>query len=105
LEPWELPSGHELFHNPRLMPHTCLQSVQTLLRRMARCKTGEFAAIVKQLRAQIPTLISPPILSSAPAKRAEWQRADFIKQTGFGHIHIFLFQPQGTKPLARPAEQ
>jgi threonylcarbamoyladenosine tRNA methylthiotransferase MtaB len=111
LEPWELPDDFfELFHNPRLMPHLHLplqSGSDTVLRRMARrCKTEEFAAIVSQLRAQIPHFnITTDIIVGFPGEtEQEWQDSfDFIKQTGFGHIHIFTYSSrEGTKAASLP---
>ncbi|MEI6069129.1 MAG: tRNA (N(6)-L-threonylcarbamoyladenosine(37)-C(2))-methylthiotransferase MtaB [Methylococcaceae bacterium] len=111
LEPWELPEDFfTLFHNPRLMPHLHLplqSGSDTVLRRMARrCKTEEFAAIVSQLRAQIPHFnITTDIIVGFPGEtEEEWQDSfNFIKQTGFGHIHIFTYSSrEGTKAAALP---
>ncbi|MDD2660289.1 MAG: tRNA (N(6)-L-threonylcarbamoyladenosine(37)-C(2))-methylthiotransferase MtaB [Methylococcales bacterium] len=111
LEPWELPEDFfMLFHNPRLMPHLHLplqSGSDTVLRRMARrCKTEEFAAIVKQLRSQIPRFnITTDIIVGFPGEtEQEWQDSfDFIKQTGFGHIHIFTYSSrEGTKAATLP---
>jgi threonylcarbamoyladenosine tRNA methylthiotransferase MtaB len=83
--------------------HLPLQSgSDTVLRRMARrCKTEEFAAIVSQLRTQIPHFnITTDIIVGFPGEtEQEWQESfDFIKQTGFGHIHIFTYSSRaGTK--------
>ncbi|MDD5276813.1 MAG: tRNA (N(6)-L-threonylcarbamoyladenosine(37)-C(2))-methylthiotransferase MtaB [Methylovulum sp.] len=106
LEPWELPADFfELFQNPRLMPHLHLplqSGSDSVLRRMARrCKTEEFTAIVKQLRQHIPHFnITTDIIVGFPGEtEQEWQDSfDFIKQTGFGHIHIFTYSKrEGTK--------
>ena len=111
LEPWELPGDFfELFENPRLMPHLHLplqSGSDTVLRRMARrCKTEEFAAIVRQLRAQIPHFnITTDIIVGFPGEtEQEWQDSfDFIKQTAFGHIHIFTYSSrEGTKAAGLP---
>lgn len=111
LEPWELPDDFfELFRNPRLMPHLHLplqSGSDTVLRRMARrCKTGEFAAIAGQLRAQIPHFnITTDIIVGFPGEtEEEWRDSfDFIKQTGFGHIHIFTYSSrEGTKAAGLP---
>jgi threonylcarbamoyladenosine tRNA methylthiotransferase MtaB len=113
LEPWELPDDFfELFHNPRLMPHLHLplqSGSDSVLRRMARrCKTEEFSAIVQQLRAKIPHFnITTDIIVGFPGEtEQEWQDSfNFIKQTGFGHIHIFTYsRREGTK-AANLAEQ
>jgi threonylcarbamoyladenosine tRNA methylthiotransferase MtaB len=111
LEPWELPDDFfKLFDNPRLMPHLHLplqSGSDTVLRRMARrCKTEEFAAIVNQLRAQIPHFnITTDIIVGFPGEtEQEWQESfDFIKRTGFGHIHIFTYSSrEGTKAASLP---
>ena len=111
LEPWELPDDFfKLFQNPRLMPHLHLplqSGSDTVLRRMARrCKTEEFAAIVKQLYSQIPHFnITTDIIVGFPGEtEAEWQNSfDFIKRTGFGHIHIFTYSSrEGTKAATLP---
>ncbi len=111
LEPWELPDDFfELFDNPRLMPHLHLplqSGSDTVLRRMARrCKTEEFAAIVNRLRAQIPHFnVTTDIIVGFPGEtEQEWQESfNFIKQTGFGHIHIFTYSSRaGTKAAGLP---
>jgi threonylcarbamoyladenosine tRNA methylthiotransferase MtaB len=111
LEPWELPSDFfSLFQNPRLMPHLHLplqSGSDTVLRRMARrCKTEEFSAIVKQAREQIPNFnITTDIIVGFPGEtEQEWQDSfNFIKQTGFGHIHIFTYSSrEGTKAATLP---
>ncbi len=111
LEPWELPDNFfTLFDNPRLMPHLHLplqSGSDTVLRRMARrCKTPEFASIVDQLRQKIPHFnITTDIIVGFPGEtEAEWQDSyDFIKQTGFGHIHIFTYSSrEGTKAATLP---
>jgi threonylcarbamoyladenosine tRNA methylthiotransferase MtaB len=111
LEPWELPEDFfKLFQNPRLMPHLHLplqSGSDTVLRRMARrCKTEEFAVIVNQLRSQIPHFnITTDIIVGFPGEtEQEWQDSfDFIKQTGFGHIHIFTYsRREGTKAATLP---
>ena len=111
LEPWELPGDFfELFDNPRLMPHLHLplqSGSDSVLRRMARrCKTEEFAAIVNRLRVQIPHFnITTDIIVGFPGEtEQEWQESfDFIKQIGFGHIHIFTYSSrEGTKAVSLP---
>lgn len=111
LEPWELPANFfSLFANPRLMPHLHLplqSGSDSVLRRMARrCKTTEFAHIVKQAREQIPHFnITTDIIVGFPGEtEQEWQQSfDFIKATGFGHIHIFTYSSrEGTKAATLP---
>ena len=111
LEPWELPAGFfSLFENPRLMPHLHLplqSGSDTVLKRMARrCKTEEFAAIVKQARSQVNNFnITTDIIVGFPGEtEEEWQDSvDFIKAVGFGHIHIFTYSSrEGTKAATLP---
>lgn len=111
LEPWEFTNEFfALFQNPRVMPHLHLplqSGSDSVLRRMARrCKTEEFAAIVQQLRTQIPHFnITTDIIVGFPGEtEQEWQDSvDFIKQVGFGHIHIFTYSKrEGTKAASLP---
>jgi threonylcarbamoyladenosine tRNA methylthiotransferase MtaB len=111
LEPWELPADFfQLFDNPRLMPHLHLplqSGSDTVLRRMARrCKIDEFAAIVNQLRTQIPHFnITTDIIVGFPAEsEQEWQDSfDTVQRIGFGHIHIFTYsRREGTKAATLP---
>ncbi|MDO8845872.1 MAG: tRNA (N(6)-L-threonylcarbamoyladenosine(37)-C(2))-methylthiotransferase MtaB [Methylicorpusculum sp.] len=111
LEPWELSEEFfELFKNPRVMPHLHLplqSGSDTVLRRMARrCKTEEFVAIVKRLRDQVPDFnITTDIIVGFPGEtEQEWEESfNFIKQTGFGHIHIFTYSKrEGTKAATLP---
>jgi threonylcarbamoyladenosine tRNA methylthiotransferase MtaB len=88
LEPWEFSEDFfELFRNPR-------------------CKTEEFAAIVDELRRQIPHFnITTDIIVGFPGEtEQEWQESfEFIKQIGFGHIHIFTYsRREGTKAATLP---
>ena len=113
LEPWELPEHFfSLFNNPRLMPHLHLplqSGSDSVLKRMARrCKTEEFAEMIQQARQQVPYInITTDIIVGFPAEtEQEWQESfNFIKQIGFGHIHIFTYSSrEGTKAatLAHP---
>lgn len=111
LEPWELPPNFfDLFQNTRLMPHLHLplqSGADTVLRRMARrCKTEEFSNIVKQARQQIKNFnVTTDIIVGFPGEtEQEWQESfEFIKSTGFGHIHIFTYSSrEGTKAASLP---
>ncbi len=106
LEPWDLPDNFfELFSNSRLMPHLHLplqSGSDSVLKRMARrCKTEEFTKIVDEARAKVPHInITTDIIVGFPAEtELEWQQSfDYIKEIGFGHIHIFTYSPrEGTK--------
>jgi len=111
LEPWELPEGFfSLFENPRLMPHLHLplqSGSDSVLRRMARrCKTEEFSAMIQQARQQVKNFnITTDIIVGFPGEtEQEWQDSfNFIKETGFGHIHIFTYSSrEGTKAATLP---
>lgn len=111
LEPWDLPENFfDLFSNSRLMPHLHLplqSGSDSVLKRMARrCKTEEFSEIVQQARLKIPHInITTDIIVGFPGEtEQEWQESfDFIKQTGFGHIHIFTYSTRtGTKAATLP---
>ncbi len=111
LEPWELPENFfSLFDNPRLMPHLHLplqSGSDSVLRRMARrCRTEEFTQIIEQARAQVPHInITTDIIVGFPGEtETEWQESfDYIKQIGFGHIHIFTYSTRtGTKAATLP---
>ena len=111
LEPWELPENFfDLFSNSRLMPHLHLplqSGSDSILKRMARrCKTAEFSQIVHQARQKVPHInITTDIIVGFPGETEhEWQESfDFIKQTGFGDIHIFTYSTRsGTKAATLP---
>ncbi|MGD0959039.1 MAG: tRNA (N(6)-L-threonylcarbamoyladenosine(37)-C(2))-methylthiotransferase MtaB [Methylomonas sp.] len=106
LEPWELPDDFfALFKNPRLTPHLHLplqSGSDSVLRRMTRrCKTAEFARLAELARACTPYFnITTDIIVGFPGEtESEWlDSLAFIKQIGFGHIHIFNYSPrEGTK--------
>lgn len=111
LEPWDLPNNFfDLFSNPRLMPHLHLplqSGSDSVLKRMSRrCKTTEFSKIVQQARHKTPNInITTDIIVGFPGEtEQEWQESlAFIKQTGFGHIHIFTYSSRnGTKAAKLP---
>lgn len=113
LEPWELSTDFfSLFANTRLMPHLHLplqSGSDSVLRRMARrCKTEEFASIVAQARQQIDHFnITSDIIVGFPGEtEREWTDSiEFIRQIGFGHLHIFSYsRREGTKAATLPGQ-
>ncbi|NOQ13431.1 MAG: tRNA (N(6)-L-threonylcarbamoyladenosine(37)-C(2))-methylthiotransferase MtaB [Methyloprofundus sp.] len=111
LEPWDLPENFfALFANPRLLPHLHLplqSGSDSVLKRMARrCKTEEFSKIVQEARKAVPHInITTDIIVGFPGEtEQEWQESfAFIKQTRFGHIHIFSYSIRsGTKAATLP---
>ena len=116
LEPWDLPEGFwELFRNPRFMPHLHLplqSGSDSVLRRMARrCKTDEYRQLIEQARAEVKDFnVTTDIIVGFPGEtEEEWQQTlNFVKQIGFGHLHIFAYSPRsGTKAaqLASPVSR
>ncbi|MBT8439373.1 MAG: MiaB/RimO family radical SAM methylthiotransferase, partial [Gammaproteobacteria bacterium] len=111
LEPWELHDDFwHLFEDNRVMPHLHLplqSGANSVLRRMARrCKTEDFAQLLKQARDVNPLFnITTDIIVGFPGETdMEWQQGlSFIEQCNFGHIHIFAFSPrEGTKAAILP---
>lgn len=111
LEPWELhPEFWRLFADPRLLPHLHLplqSGADSVLRRMSRrCRTGDFADLAEQARAQVPDFnLTTDIIVGFPGETSsEWQQTlDFVEHIGFGHVHIFTYSPRtGTKAAGLP---
>jgi threonylcarbamoyladenosine tRNA methylthiotransferase MtaB len=113
LEPWDLPENFlELFNNSRLMPHLHLplqSGCDAVLKRMGRrCKTAEFANIVRAARNMIPDFnITTDIIAGFPGETDDnWQQGlEFIRQIGFAHIHIFPYSPRPGTAAASMAGQ
>lgn len=83
--------------------HLPLQSgSDAVLRRMARrCKTSEFAHLIRQARTEVPGFnVTTDIIVGFPGETEQyWQETlEFTEATGFGHIHVFSYSPRaGTK--------
>lgn len=106
VEPWDLPPEFfSLFDNDRLMPHMHLpiqSGSDTVLRRMARrCKTKEFSELVDKAKSSVEHFnITTDVIVGFPGETEdEWNESfEFIKNTGFGSLHIFTYSPrEGTK--------
>jgi len=111
VEPWDLPPDFwQLFDNPRLMPHLHLpiqSGADSVLRRMSRrCKSGEFAELIRKAREQVKDFsVTTDIIVGFPGEtEEEWQQTlQFIDQIGFAHVHIFAFSArEGTKAATLP---
>jgi threonylcarbamoyladenosine tRNA methylthiotransferase MtaB len=111
VEPWDLPANFfDLFRDTRLMPHMHLplqSGCDTVLRRMARrCKTNEFAEIVDKARSSVPFFnITTDLIVGFPGETEhEWtDTVEFVRQVGFGDMHIFSYSPrEGTKAARLP---
>ena len=89
------------------MPHIHLplqSSSDSVPRRMARrCKTNDFRTLVQQARAEIVDFnVTTDIIVGFPGETDdEWRDSvDFIKETGFSHIHIFSYSKrEGTSAV------
>ena len=113
LEPWNIGgSFHELFDNPRFMPHLHLpmqSGSDSVLRRMGRrCKRVHFVKLADQLRQHAPDLnITTDIIAGFPGETPEeWrQTLDFCREIGFPHIHIFPYSARaGTRAALLPGQ-
>jgi threonylcarbamoyladenosine tRNA methylthiotransferase MtaB len=111
IEPWDLPQDFwSLFDNPRFLPHLHLplqSGSDSVLRRMARrCRRDEYRQLIEQARAQVPDInITTDIIVGFPGEtEAQWQHTlEFVKEIGFGDLHIFAYSPrQGTKAANLP---
>lgn len=111
VEPWGLSDRFwSLFEDARLMPHLHLplqSGSDSVLKRMARrCKTAEFARLVKTAREASPGFnITTDLIVGFPGEtEAEWQQTlDFVADVGFGDLHIFSYSPrQGTRAAEMP---
>ncbi len=113
LEPWNIPDQfHELFANPRLMPHVHLplqSGSDGVLKRMARrSKTAAFEKLATMLRDAIPDLnITTDIIVGFPGEtEREWRESlAFIERIELSHIHIFSYSARaGTKAARLPGQ-
>ncbi len=111
LEPWDLPQDFsELWQDARLMPHLHLplqSGSDSVLRRMSRrCFRDEYRALVSKLRENIPDLnITTDLIVGFPGETdQEFAKSlEFVKEIGFGHVHIFGFSPrEGTRAATLP---
>ena len=106
VEPWNLDEDFfSLFDDPRFMPHLHLplqSGSDTVLRRMGRrCKTTDFANLVRTAKERIPDMnVTTDVIAGFPGETdEEWQRTlDFCQVMGFSHIHVFPYsRRKGTR--------
>ena len=111
VEPWDLPDGFfTLFKNRRLMPHMHLplqSGSDVILKAMARrCKTADYAGLIRQARSEIPEFnVTTDVIVGFPGESDDnWRQGlDFIESIGFSHIHIFPYSIRaGTRAAALP---
>jgi threonylcarbamoyladenosine tRNA methylthiotransferase MtaB len=102
IEPWDLGEDFwTLFSNPRLMPHLHLplqSGSDAVLRHMARrCRSNEYRQLICQARNEIKDFnVTTDIIVGFPGESIEqWrQTLDFVKEIGFGDLHIFAYSPR-----------
>ncbi|OGT81120.1 MAG: tRNA (N(6)-L-threonylcarbamoyladenosine(37)-C(2))-methylthiotransferase MtaB [Gammaproteobacteria bacterium RIFCSPLOWO2_02_FULL_52_10] len=113
LEPWDLPDNLlELFYNPRLQPHLHLplqSGCDSILRKMGRrCRTVDYTRLAMDIRRiTMDFNITTDLITGFPGETdADWQAGiEYIKRTGFGHIHIFPYSPRpGTAASIFPGQ-
>jgi len=111
VEPWDLGDDFfSLFENPRLMPHMHLplqSGSDSVLKRMSRrCKTEDFAELVKTARNSHAAFnVTTDLIAGFPGEtETEWRETmDFVEKVGFSHLHIFPYSPRrGTKAADMP---
>jgi threonylcarbamoyladenosine tRNA methylthiotransferase MtaB len=114
VEPTEVPEGlSEIMANSRVLCrhlHIPLQSGDDeILQRMRRpYSTAQYAALVRNLRDQIPGLaITTDVMVGFPGETdAHFARScSFIKQIGFSDLHVFKYSPRKGTPAAAFKEQ
>ncbi|HWI63567.1 MAG TPA: tRNA (N(6)-L-threonylcarbamoyladenosine(37)-C(2))-methylthiotransferase MtaB [Symbiobacteriaceae bacterium] len=93
--------------NPKVCRHLhlSLQSgSQTVLERMKRAYTAqEYREVVQELRRRIPDLgLTTDVIVGFPGEtEAEHRESmDFIREMGFGRLHVFPFSPRKGTPAA-----
>ena len=114
LEPWDLPENFwDLWSLSRpsgakLCPHLHLplqSGSDSVLKRMARrCDKARYRALVEGARRSIPDLtVTTDLIVGFPGETAEeWQETvSFVKEIGFGHMHIFTYSPREGTTAAR----
>jgi threonylcarbamoyladenosine tRNA methylthiotransferase MtaB len=101
-----------LEHNPKVCRHLhlSLQSgSQTVLERMKRAYTAqEYREVVQELRRRIPDIgLTTDIITGFPGEtEAEHQESiAFIREMGFGRLHVFPFSPRKGTPAATMPNQ
>ncbi len=111
LEPWDLPGDFsDLWQDTRLMPHLHLplqSGSDSVLRRMSRrCFRDEYRTLVSKLRENIPDLnITTDLIVGFPGETNQEfaESLEFVKEIGFGHVHIFGFSArEGTRAATLP---
>ncbi len=113
LEPWDLPADFwSLWSDSRLMPHLHLplqSGSDSVLRRMARrTSAADYRALVAAARAAIPdlTLTTDLIVGFPGESEREWaETVAYVREIGFGHMHIFAYSARAGTRAASLADQ
>lgn len=111
VEPWDLSDDFlSLFTDPRVQPHMHLplqSGSDAVLRRMSRrCRSGDFARLVSELRETVPGFgVTTDIIAGFPGEtEAEWQETlRFVESQRFSHVHAFTYsEREGTRAASMP---
>jgi threonylcarbamoyladenosine tRNA methylthiotransferase MtaB len=111
LEPWGIPDGFfALWENPRLGKHLHLPLQSgcdaTLKRMIRRTSQAEFRQLVREVRANVPTMaITTDVIVGFPGEtEAEYATSrTFIEEMQFAGMHIFRYSPRpGTAAVRLP---
>lgn len=109
LEPWDLPDDFfSLWSDSRLCPHLHLplqSGCDATLKRMARrCPTARYRALIARARAEIPRFnVTTDLIVGFPGETdAEFAQTEaFVREIGFGHIHVFSYSRREGTGAAR----
>ncbi len=113
LEPWDLTADFpELWQDARLCRHLHLPlqsgSAATLRRMRRRCSPGEFSALLRDLRRNVPHMsITTDVMVGFPGEdeeEFETSRA-FVAAQPLAGLHVFRYSPRPGTPAARMRPQ
>lgn len=113
LEPWDIDEAFfSLWEDSRLLPHLHLplqSGSDRVLRRMARrTRRHPFRRLVAAAREAIPDLnVSTDIICGFPGESEDdfRQSLDFVREIGFGRLHVFTYSPRPGTTAAEMSDQ
>jgi threonylcarbamoyladenosine tRNA methylthiotransferase MtaB len=113
LEPWDIPPDFfALWQDPRLLPHLHLPLQAGCDRSLARMARGTskdaYRALVETARATIADLnLTTDLIAGFPGEtEADFQESlDFVREIGFGRLHVFPYSERPGTAAARMAGQ
>ncbi len=113
LEPWDIDEAFfSLWEDSRLLPHLHLplqSGSDRVLRRMARrTRRHPFRRLVAAAREAIRDLnVSTDIICGFPGESEDdfRQSLDFVREIGFGRLHVFTYSPRPGTTAAEMSDQ